>query len=247
MSIPSKGTFSVDVGKGKPISFNVQFNPKELSFEKQAQIAEINIPGLDAPIQQFIRGNAEKLTLELFCDTTDDGMGANARSVTEETDKFYQLVKIIPARHAPPVVTFSWNAKFPGDSLYAAWVNEGAHKVGRQEGNQRRNAFTGVVESVRQKFTLFSPEGVPLRATVTLVLREYKPIERQLGELGLSSPDRTHSHVLAAGETLSAIAALYYEFPGEWRRIAEANDIEDPRRLATGQILAVPAIIQGAR
>ena len=235
MSLPEKGHLLVEVAPNSFLYYPIQFNPKELSFEKQAQIAEINIPGLDAPIQQFIRGNAEKLTLELFCDTTDDGMGANARSVTEETDKFYQLVKIIPARHAPPVVTFSWNRKFPGDSLDGDW------------GNQKRYSFTGVVESVRQKFTLFSPEGVPLRATVTLVLREYKPIEEQLDQLGLNSPDRTHSHTLAVGETLSAVAARYYQLPGEWRRIAEANDIEDPRRLEMGRVLTVPAIVQGAK
>ena len=122
MSMPEKGHLLVEVADNSFLYYPIQFNPKELSFDKQAQIAEINIPGLDAPIQQFIRGNAEKLTLELFCDTTDDGMGANARSVTEETDKFYQLVKIIPARHAPPVVTFSWNRKFPGDSLDGDWA-----------------------------------------------------------------------------------------------------------------------------
>ena len=33
-------------------------------------------------------------------------------------------------------------------------------------GNQRRNGFKCIVESVKQKFTLFSPEGVPLRATL---------------------------------------------------------------------------------
>lgn len=235
MSIPEKGHLLVEVAENSFLYYPIQFNPKELSFEKQAQIAEINIPGLDAPIQQFIRGNAEKLTLELFCDTTDDGMGANARSVTEETDKFYQLVKIIPDRHAPPVVTFSWNRKFPGDSLDNDW------------GNQKRYSFTGVVESVRQKFTLFSPEGVPLRATVTLVLREYKTVEEQLGQLGLNSPDRTHSRVLAVGETLSAVAARHYQLPGEWRRIADANDIEDPRRLETGRVLTIPAIVQGAK
>lgn len=235
MSIPTKGALLVEVGENEFIDYAIQFNPKELSFEKQAQIAEIAIPGLDAPIQQFIRGNAEKLTLELFCDTTDDGMGVNARSVTEETDKFYQLVKIIPDRHAPPVVWFFWNSNFPGDSLDSHW------------GNQKRYSFRGVVESVRQKFTLFSPEGVPLRATVTLVLREYKSIAEQIYRLGLSSPDRTHSHTLAVGETLSAVAARYYQLPGEWRRIAETNDIEDPRRLETGRVLAVPAIVQGAK
>ena len=39
------------------------------------QFAEIAIPGLDAPLQQFVRGQAEKLTLDLFFDTTDNGMG----------------------------------------------------------------------------------------------------------------------------------------------------------------------------
>lgn len=235
MSIPSKGSLLVELSQTQFEIYDVQFNPTELSFDKQAQIAEISIPGLDAPLQQFVRGNAEKLTLELFCDTTEHGTGVGARSVTEETDKFYQLVKILPERHAPPVVTFLWHHRFPGDSLGEAW------------GNQRRNSFTGVAESVRQRFTMFSVEGIPLRATVTLVLREYRPIEQQLFELNLSSPDRTHGHVLAVGETLSAIAGRYYDRPGDWRRIAQANDIEDPRRLRSGQLLTVPSMDSGAR
>lgn len=235
MTIPCKGSLMVELSETEFEIYDVQFNPTELSFDKQAQLAEIAIPGLDAPLQQFVRGNAEKLTLELFCDTTEHGIGIGAKSVTAQTDKFYQLVKILPERHAPPVVTFLWNQHFPGDSLGEAW------------GNQRRNTFTGVAESVRQRFTMFSTEGIPLRATVTLVLREYRPIEQQLFELNLSSPDRTHSHVLAVGETLSAVAARYYDQPGEWRRIAEANGIEDPRRLRPGMHLTVPSIDTGAR
>ena len=232
MSVPAKGALLVQVSENGFDYYPVQYNPTELSFDKQAQIAEITIPGLDAPIQQFVRGNAEKFTLELFCDTTDDGIGIETRSVTEETDKFYQLVKILPELHAPPVVTFYWNDKFPGDSLNEAW------------GNQRRNSFTGVAESVRQKFTLFSPQGVPLRANVTLVLREYRTLEEQMFQLNLSSPDRSHAHVLAVGETLSTVASRYYQRPGEWRRIADDNGIEDPRRLQPGRILSVPRIEQ---
>jgi nucleoid-associated protein YgaU len=238
VSIPAKGTLIMEVGDGSMLDFiqlDIQYNPTELSFEKQAQIAEITIPGLDAPIQQFVRGNAEKLTLEIFCDTTDDGTGVGATSVTRETDKFYQLTKIIPSRHAPPTVTFSWNSKFPGSELDEKW------------GNQRRNSFTGVAESVRQRFTMFSVEGVPLRATVTLVLREYRTLQEQLYQLNLTSPDRTHSHVLAAGETLTAVAARYYGSPADWRRIADENGIEDPRRLQPGLVLSVPKIDQRAR
>lgn len=233
MSIPAKGMLTVETGPNSLLVYEVQYNPTEFQLEKQVQLAEIAIPGLDAPLQQFIRGNAEKLTLELFCDSTEGGMGIGARSVTEETDRLYQLVKMVPELHAPPVVTFSWNAAFPGDSLDSAW------------GSQRRTSFTGVAESVRSRFTLFSPEGVPLRATVTLVLREWRPIEAQLAELNLQSPDRSHRHVLARGETLSGLAAHYYQRPGDWRPIALANGIEDPRRLTVGLPLRVPAIGKG--
>jgi nucleoid-associated protein YgaU len=208
----------------------LQYNPTELSWDKSAQIAEISIPGLDAPLQQFVRGQAEKLSLELFFDTTDQGMGKGAVSVTTMTDRIYQLIKIEPTRHAPPVCTFIWNDQFPGSSL------EGNAATG----NQRRNGFRCIVESVKQKFTVFSPEGIPLRAVLTVGLREYKTLDEQLAQLNLTSPDRTHSHVTQNGETLSRIAAQYYRNAGDWRLIADANGIEDPRRLLPGVFLQIP-------
>jgi nucleoid-associated protein YgaU len=208
----------------------VQFNPTELSLDKGAQIAEIAIPGLDSPLLQFVRGQNERLTLDLFFDTTEQGMGAGATSVTTLTDRIYELVKIEPGRHAPPVCTFLWNSKFPGNDTSV------------HIGNQRRNGFDCVVESVKQKFMLFSPEGVPLRATVTVTFREYKTLDQQLRQLNLHSPDHTQSHIVQHGDTLSGIAARYYRRPGEWRRIAVANGIEDPRRLIVGTLLVVPRI-----
>ena len=100
-----------------PEQIDLQYNPTELSWDKSAQLAEITIPGLDAPLQQFVRGQAERLTLELFFDTTDHGMGKGALSVTTLTDRIYQLIKIEPKRHAPPICTFVWNDQFPGSSL----------------------------------------------------------------------------------------------------------------------------------
>ena len=126
--------------------------------------------------------------------------------------------------------TFIWNNKFPGADISA------------RAGNQKRTDFQCLIESIKQKFTLFSPEGIPLRATLTLSLREYKTLEQQLHELNLSSPDRTHSHVVQQGETLPAIAARYYRKPGEWRHIADANELDDPRRLSVGAFLTIPPI-----
>jgi nucleoid-associated protein YgaU len=210
--------------------FAVQYNPTELMFEKQMAFAEITIPGLDAPLQQFVRGQAEKLSIELFFDTTEAGMGLGATSVTSLTDKVFQLARIDPDLHAPPIVTFIWNHHLAGDSLDV------------RLGGQNRDSFKGVIESIRQKFTLFSPEGIPLRATVNVVLREYRTLDEQLTQLNLKSPDRTRSHTVRGGETLSAIATEEWQRPEEWRRIADENAIEDPRRLHPGAFLDIPVI-----
>lgn len=211
----------------------VQFNPSEFTISRSVKMADITIPGLDVPLLQFVRGESESMTLDLFYDTTEDGMGTNATSVTEWCDRIYELTKIEPKGHAPPVCAFVWHSKFPG-----------AHVSEAIGANQKRTDFQCIVENVKQRFTLFSPEGVPLRAVVTVTLKQYKTLEEQLHQLNKSSPDRTHSHVVQQSETLSSIAGKYYQLPGEWREIAahRENNIEDPRRLTAGRFLRVPPI-----
>lgn len=236
MSETAKATLHIHWTVAQPDNkIELLYNPAELSFEKTVQFAEIAIPGLNTPLQQFVRGQAEKLNVELFFDTTDNGMAAGARSVTEQTDRIYALTLIEPSGHAPPPVTFIWGRSVPGLNLPSG------------SGNARREGFKGVAESVRHRFTLFSPSGVPLRAIVNLTLREFKPLHEQLPRTNPSSPDRTHLHVLREGETLAAIAWRYHLRTDSWREIADANGIEDPRRLLPGRILSIPALIDGGR
>jgi hypothetical protein len=207
----------------------VQFNPTELSIGKGVQIAEIGIPGIDSPILQFVRGQNEKLTLDLFFDTTDDGgVGPGARSVTELTNKFYALVKMSGEEHAPPRCRFIWGEEFPG------LINEDGKVRGK------RKAFDCIVENIQQKFTLFSSDGVPLRATLNITLREYLTLEQQLSQLNLRSADCTRMHNVQRGETLPQIAYSAYRDAARWRLIAEANNILHPRDLEPGTVLILP-------
>lgn len=200
-----------------PRFLTVQFNPTEYTLNKGAQVAEIAIYGIDSPILQFIRGQNEKLTMDLFFDTTtENGLDENAKAVTELTDPFYQLVKIQPKTHAPPRIRFTW-----GDGL----------------------SFKAIVESVQRKFTLFNPNGVPLRATLSVAFREYKTIEDQVAELNLQSSDHTKVRVVRRGDTLSRIAGEEYNDPAMWRIIADENPgIESPRRLQPGIQLRIPPL-----
>lgn len=204
-----------------------RFNPTEFTLSKSVQTAEVTIPGLDSPIIQFVRGQTETLSLDLFFDTTEFGMDDDARSVTNLTDNFYALIKIESATHAPPICLFSWGDDFPGRRTYSS---------------QQRHGFKCIVDSVKQRFTLFSPQGVPLRATLTVSLKEYKTLAEQIDELNKQSADRTHTHVVAANETLSQIAARVYNDPAQWRAIADLNQILDPLNLTPGAVLQIPAL-----
>lgn len=209
---------------GEP--FEVQFNPTQYALNKGAQFAEVAIPGLDSPLLQFVRGDTEKLTLELFFDTTDDGMGPGATPVTTRVDPFYRLVKIDGELHAPPIVRITWGEHFPGMT-----TNESDRPI---------PALDCVVDSVNREFSLFNADGIPLRATVTISLREYKTLEEQLQALNLQSADHTRVHVVRDGESLPQIAYAAYQDSRRWRVIASHNRIVNPRRLAPGTVLELP-------
>ena len=99
-----------------------------------------------------------------------------------------------------------------------------------------------VLESVTEEFQLFSPGGVPLRAKLNVSFREYKTIEEQLQEVPRHSGDRTKVRTLKPRQTLSALAWQEYGDAAGWRRIADANDIDNPRFVDPGTQLTVPKL-----
>lgn len=203
-------------------SFEVPFNPERYALTKSVQTVEIPIPGLDSPVLQFIRGQNEKITVELFFDTTDAGLIDDVDDVRDLTGEVYALLKIDRETHAPPRLRLTWG------------------EAGQLFSFGSSLSPRCVLESVNQEFLLFSPGGVPLRAKLTCTFREYKTIEEQLKETPKHSSDRTKLHTLARGETLALVAYREYGDSEEWRRIAESNAVENPRRVAPGTRLLVP-------
>lgn len=201
-------------GGGKlPELIEAQYNPSELTLQKGAQIAEQNIPGLDSPLLQFIRGQTEKLSVEL---TLDEGStppyGMPFKLLLES---LYQLVKVQPKTHAPPRVEVVWGWALP---------------------------FPAVTESVQRKFTLFDRAGNPTRAVVSLSFRGFRTLDTQLKELNLQSSDHTKLTVVRAGDRLDTIAFREYGDSGVWPDVAAFNRIENARRLIPGTTLRLPPL-----
>jgi nucleoid-associated protein YgaU len=87
---------------------------------------------------------------------------------------------------------------------------------------------------------MFLPEGIPVRATLSVTLKEYREVEVQVKEISFQSADLTKRWVVTQGDSLWSIAAKEYGNPGDWRLIADANKIDNPRIITPGEELVVP-------
>ena len=81
----------------------VLFNPTDLSLERASHYASMPVPGLSMPILQYIRGESDTLSLELFLDRTDQDS-----DIESDLADLEGLITIDGTLHAPPVVEFAW-------------------------------------------------------------------------------------------------------------------------------------------
>ena len=135
--------------------------------------------------------------------------------VHEHTDQIQNLTLVNSDKHRPPMVMFSWG------------------KV----------KFKGVVESLTLRYTMFLSDGKACRATAAITIKEAKTAKEQLEKNPRNSPDHTKRRIMKMGETLALIAHEEYDDPAEWRRIADANGISDPKDVRPGMVLTLPPIL----
>lgn len=206
-----------------PGAFYVQFNPTEYTLSKSASYSGDTGPDRDSPKLSYTGGQSGTLSIELMFDTTrEGGMAKGAKDVRTGTSLQYvrELVRIQPKTHAPPRVRLIW-----GQGL----------------------TFRGYADSVQEKFTLFAPDGTPVRATATVGFKEALSKEEHNARFNLQSPDHTRTRVVQQGETLCGIAAEEFLDARVWRHIADANSdvIGNPRVLEPGTVLVLPPLTGG--
>jgi nucleoid-associated protein YgaU len=105
------------------------------------------------------------------------------------------------------------------------------------------HSFKAVIAELEMTFTYFSSTGVPLRASMRLVLQQYEQSDAFGPQNPTSGTPRPHRvHRVQPGETLDRIAARYYGDSTRWRALASANGIQDPLALRPGGLLSIPKL-----
>jgi nucleoid-associated protein YgaU len=215
-----KATITVLDGADKNKVITVLFNPTEYSFDRTNSYKATAIPGLGSPILQFVNGECDQLSMELFLDdyTDPDGPTSLAQKEKDPVGKrlkdISKLLMIDRDLHAPPPVRFNWGPL----------------------------EFPAVIEKLGRKVTKFHADGNPARVNLAVTFKEYRTLRQQLEDPRRESADKTKRRVVVGRDELWAIAAKEYGNPSEWVRIAEANDLDDPREIAPGDWLLVPPI-----
>lgn len=203
-------------------SLTCMFNPNEYSFTRTNTWTPSGSKGNDISRMEFGGGNVGELTLNLLFDTNEKHTGNTTagRDVRDFTKKLWDMMKITErqvnkktGRGSPPIVRFEWG------SLWS---------------------FDAVITAVTERFTLFRPDGKPVRAEVKVTFKQIKA-EGAYPKQNPSSGGNPGEHVrtVVEGETLAGIAFEEYGDATVWRHLAEINNINNPRRLRPGQVLLI--------
>lgn len=218
----SKAFFTnVDAGG----TFHVQFNPKEFKLDEKASWKASDEHEHDKPLLTYEKGEPTTVSMDLIFDSSDTGSNVYDTYVKQLRSFLTSYIVITDPEgdvsKRPPYVTFTWGS-----------FN-----------------FDCIVEKVGATFLMFKPDGTPIRAKVSIGLKERARPSFQTGtnqQLTLSAmgtmftggAGNSSTYTVQEGDTVTGIAAQTGSSAND---IAVANNISDPMNPTPGQELVIPA------
>lgn len=98
------------------------------------------------------------------------------------------------------------------------------------------------LDSMSTQYTLFKPDGEPLRAKLSLSFSGFMSKKEQALTANRSSPDLTHSVHVKAGDTLPGLCYEIYKDASYYTEVARLNHLNNFRVLKPGTVLHFPPL-----
>ena len=102
--------------------------------------------------------------------------------------------------------------------------------------------FPCVLSSAEFRYTLFKPDGSPLRAVAACTFCESVPDAERVRRENATSPDLTHLREVREGDTLPMLAYDIYGKPELYLEVARANNLVNFRSLRAASRVAFPPV-----
>ena len=205
-------------------TFTVMFNPASFSLKHENVYQGRQDINSEAKQEIYSYSRSSDLTLNLIIDGTGVGdlgieslIGLGAKSVAEQIQEFRDACFHIDVDTHEPRY------------LRLQW------------GEGPLQEFDCRLTSVDINYTSFHRDGTPLRAELTCRFVE----DRRRREK--TSPDLSHTHRVAAGDTLPFLCRAIYGSSEHYLRVAQINRLDNFRALIPGQELIFPPFARGSK
>ncbi len=100
--------------------------------------------------------------------------------------------------------------------------------------------FKCVLSNLDLNYTLFEPDGSPLRVKVNATFLAHKSREQLLAESRASSPDLTHYRKVNQGDRLDLLSNEIYNDPKYLMQLGKVNNLVTIRKIKAGSDLYFP-------
>lgn len=256
---PAKMTFTACNAQGTPLSpkgWSVQYNPTELKISKGVAWKDVEEYSSSTPALEFTTPKPMTVSIELHFDTT---YGSEVKSSSMSLmDRAKEGMKDVQ-KAAQSAVGMGEESSFVEaeyTDVRKTWVNHLVEftipKDDVQTGKKKVASpapvklqwkdfeIIAVITKLDTTYTMFGSDGTPIRAKVTLELKEYElktTVETIEGtamsaqNVQLLNPDH--------GENIYSLAM---KFGLDWRMIALANNIDDPTDIGDNMDLIIPLV-----
>jgi phage tail protein X len=204
---------------GKP--FTVWINPASYTHDFIICYSDRQAQGSNGPSPEYNRVGQETISFDLIFDATGVvppptlGTSLPSDGVAGLVNRFVALVATVNGViHRPNYLKLSW----------------------------AQLQFQCVLSKLNITYTLFKPNGTPIRAKVATSFLSFASEKQLAAEANKSSPDMTHLVTVVAGDTLPALCHRIYGSSTFYLKVAAVNGLVDFRRLQPGMQLVFPPL-----
>lgn len=193
-------------------SFTVLFNPNTYAQKQEIEYEERQGAGDTGSPQVFKNIKPQEYNFEFVIDGT--GTASELIDVHQTVERFLTVTGYDGGIHRPKYLKLVWGAL----------------------------VSKCVLKSAEATYTLFKPDGYPLRAKLKAVFAENIEDTLRVAEERKSSPDLTHVRVVNKGEHLSLMCQKIYGSPDYYLQVAAFNELTNFRQLDIGQTILFPPV-----
>ncbi len=203
------------VSAAAPNRIVLAINPASFSLSLGVCFADADAAGGTGEAQDYNRSLGATLSTEFIFDGTGAVPDSGDQDVAGQISDFRRATLDTNSKiHSPNYVKLIWG----------------------------KTLFKGRLKSLDIDYTLFNPDGSPLRAKAKASFVGFQEKRDARLAQNLNSPDLTHAVTVGPGDTLPLLCSRIYGDSIYYTKVAEANGLTGFRELAAGTVLAFPPL-----